>query len=695
MKKTLIILLAAIAIMSSSCSQEERATVLRLEMDKGIRTIAPDVSKMEICSYRVVLTSPEGIEWGERLTYHSFCSFENLYPGKWHIAVYGQNTSRTDIAYGEIETELAEGENSAYVEVKNLIGKGSLEVRITWDSDKVKDPVIKLFLAKQGEEELEITAPSADKTEGEATLFINSLESGSYMLRGELYSNASSVGGFAEAIRITNGELSRGSVVMVKTGNPESSDSITVSDMTSIPLEGEISGVNPLVATNSRINASVLLSTKNVKAEDLDVKWYIDGIYKASGLDYSFISSDRGLHRIDAVFSTATVGSAGSASATFSVVDNVKEGMPYQMTPIKSMGEFTLTEDHAASFLPNGRIIIADNQEDTLTVLERDSNGKFTFYITPYSSIKAENSTVTDIVAAGTADDSSSTVYLICNDPAEIIAIRYTARNNLMSWIRTEDSIYDSSDMNLIRTLGPGELFRNENGSMEFVFAAAATKNNEHVGLLTLTADAKSGESFIISNQVSQSIYEGYAIEALEADWNASTLLCVSPATANVYHIYYRNDSPVLESNPILYDGDKSSDRVLFYDGLSGRITDYDEGTGYLLHGSGLIMTTRVPGVTTSIETSGNLPFLSTNYPVPFIEGSKDGEYYYIFDKYGKKLYMAIFEEKYGFDRNSGNDFIILDNTLYDEMEISHDGKSAIIKAEGKLPSFLLLDIIR
>ena len=56
---------------------------------------------------------------------------------------------------------------------------------------------------------------------------------------------------------------------------------------------------------------------------------------------------------------------------------------------------------------------------------------------------------------------------------------------------------------------------------------------------------------------------------------------------------------------------------------------------------------------------------------------------------------MAIFEEKYGFDRNSGNDFIILDNTLYDEMEISHDGKSAIIKAEGKLPSFLLLDIIR
>ena len=96
-----------------------------------------------------------------------------------------------------------------------------------------------------------------------------------------------------------------------------------------------------------------------------------------------------------------------------------------------------------------------------------------------------------------------------------------------------------------------------------------------------------------------------------------------------------------------------------------------------MLHERGIINTTRVPGATTCIETSGSLNFTSAGVPVPFITGSSDGEYFYIFDRYGKRLYMATFEEKYGFDMNTGNDYIILDSDLYSDMRISLDGNQA------------------
>ena len=169
----------------------------------------------------------------------------------------------------------------------------------------------------------------------------------------------------------------------------------------------------------------------------------------------------------------------------------------------------------------------------------------------------------------------------------------------------------------------------------------------------------------------------------------------VSSFAAVVYNLYNFNDSVVLEYIPVLYDGDNPADRELFITGLNGRITNYESGNGFLLHEKGLITTTRIPGIETSIETSGSLTFLSAGVPVPFIEGSEDGEYFYIFDRYGKKLYMAQFEEKYGFDRNLGKDYITLDSNKYNAMEISSDGTKAIMTAAGELDSFLLLDIIR
>ena len=693
-KLAIFILIAALLLLAG-CKEESHFSTLRLEIDKGTRTISPNESSMEICCYKIILTDPNGDEWGERLTYHSYCSFDDLYPGKWKIEVYGQNTSRESLAYGAIEVTLKEGDNSAYVEVNQLIGKGSLDVRITWDPSKVQNPELSLFLAKQGEKEEKIATPTLDKIKGEALLILNNLDSGSYTLRGELYSGNAAVGGFAEAIRISNGETSTGTIIMVKSGLPESNESITVSDMTSIPLEADIEGVNQLVPVNSKLSASLNIKTKNVSQNDISVSWYIDGILVHNGQSLSYVAAEKGLHRIDAIYSTATVGSSGSSTTLFTVVDNVKDGMPYQVTMLKSSEDFSLTESHVARFLQDGKIIIADNTELVMTIIEQKSDGTFEYYQTPYSTLKIQDTYVSDIVSAGGEEDSSSTVYLICNDSPKIIALNYTAKSNLLSWIRTEENLYDQGDMNLIRKLGPATLFRNKAGNIEFVFVAAATKNNTNVGVYLLNTKASADTSFIESNLVAKSIYVDGPIISLVADRTSSTVTALSSNAANVYHFYKLNEETILEQNPILFDGDIPSDRTLFDTGISGWITNYEIGNGFLLHERGIIITTRVPGATTCIETSGSIDFTSAGVPVPFISGSSDGEYFYIFDRYGKRLHMATFEEKYGFDLNTGNDYIILDSDLYSDMTVSPKGDQALISAPNRLDRILILDIIR
>lgn len=697
MKKNLLVILMMIiaTTLIMSCEDETSFTSLRLEMDKGTRTLSPGESAMEISCYRIILTTPDGKEWGERLTYHSYCSFEDLFPGKWKITVYGMNSTRVDIASGEIEVDLKEGENNAAVEVNKLVGSGALEAKITWDADAVESPTLNLFLAKQGEEELSIETPTLDKVKGEALLTLTNLASGSYTLRGELYSGQTLVGGFAEAIRISNTITTKGTIAIVKNGVVESTESITVSDMTSMPIDCSIEGVNQLVPVNGKINARLVINTKNLSMNQIDVNWYIDGILISNSAELEYIPTEKGLHRIDAVFSTSTVGSTGSATKNFLVVKNIKDGMPYLATTVKSSDEFILSQSYVARFLPDGKIIVADNTEQTVTIIDRDDNGKLEYVQTPYSTLNIMECNVHDIVAAGSAEDSSSTVYLFCNDDPKIIALNYVSKSSLLSWIRTEDSLYDQSNMNLIRYLGPAELFRSKNGNIEYVFASASTKNHENVGLLMLSTEASSNQSFIVSNLVQKSMYVDGPIIELQADRESSTLTVVSSFAAVVYNLYNFNDSVVLEYIPVLYDGDNPADRELFITGLNGRITNYESGNGFLLHEKGLITTTRIPGIETSIETSGSLTFLSAGVPVPFIEGSEDGEYFYIFDRYGKKLYMAQFEEKYGFDRNLGKDYITLDSNKYNAMEISSDGTKAIMTAAGELDSFLLLDIIR
>ncbi|MBO5770734.1 MAG: hypothetical protein J6R23_05735 [Spirochaetales bacterium] len=697
MKKNLLIILMMIiaTTLIMSCEDETSFTSLRLEMDKGTRTLSPGESAMEISCYRIILTTPDGKEWGERLTYHSYCSFEDLFPGKWKITVYGMNSTRVDIASGEIEVDLKEGENNAAVDVNKLVGSGALEAKITWDSDAVESPTLNLFLAKQGEEELSLETPTLDKVKGEALLTLTNLASGSYTLRGELYSGQTLVGGFAEAIRISNTITTKGTIAIVKTGVVESTESITVSDMTSMPIDCSIEGVNQLVPVNGKINARLVINTKNLSMNQIDVNWYIDGILISNSAELEYTPTEKGLHRIDAVFSTSTVGSTGSATENFLVVKNIKDGMPYLATTVKSCDEFILSQSYVARFLPDGKIIVADNTEQTVTIIDRDDNGKLEYVQTPYSTLNITECNVHDIVATGSAEDSSSTVYLFCNDDPKIIALNYVSKSSLLSWIRTEDSLYDQSNMNLIRYLGPAELFRSKNGNIEYVFASASTKNHENVGLLMLSTEASSNQSFIVSNLVQRSMYVDGPIIELQADRASSTLTVVSSFAAVVYNLYNFNDSVVLEYIPVLYDGDNPTDRELFITGLNGRITNYESGNGFLLHEKGLITTTRIPGIETSIETSGSLTFLSVGVPVPFIEGSEDGEYFYIFDRYGKKLYMAQFEEKYGFDRNLGKDYITLDSNKYNAMEISSDGTKAIMTAAGELDSFLLLDIIR
>lgn len=691
-----LVLLSLLCILG--CHTETVNTTLRIEMDRGTRTISPDLSHMEVISYRIILTDPYGSAMSEKLTYHSYCTFEKLYPGKWKAEVYGQNTAGTDIAFGEKEIELADGPNSTTINVDKLIGKGSAKIEIKWDPDKISSPTLKLFLAKQGEQETEITAPAADRVKGSAELVLNGLDSGSYMLRGELYSGLALYGGFAEAIRITNKITSEGIIVVSsKAEEPSSSGKITFSDMTSIPLDGEILGVNQLLPVDEKFTATLSILTKNVSTEDVLTNWYLDGKRIGSGLSISVNTDEKGIHRLDAIFSTEAQGSSGSAYALFNATDTVKTGMPYQMSTLSSTGEFTLGDDALIRFLPNGKLIVANNDLKTIYVLTIGEGSTIEdLYMTTYSDLRINNSNITDIVSAADEDDSISTIYFICNDDVKIIAAAYSSSTDVISWVRTESSLYSADSASSIKYLGPAESYTNGTGTVKLVAVGASTSNHNKTGVLFLKEKATSQESFILANHVNMSTYVEGPIVDITADSFSETLLVLSSYAATIYAITYENGGPTIETNVIVNNGQNISERKLLDGIITGRITDFNKGHGFILAEDCYISTTRIENTAGYLEPSGGQQFISSGTPVPFIEGSKDGEFYYIFDRYNKKLILATFDGKYEFLGNTGDDYITLDEDSYDEMIISPDGTKAVIASSStKNKKKLLLDIIR
>lgn len=417
MRRSIIIVLCIALLLAVSCKEAPEGATLRIEMDRKIRTVAPEKENMEVYGYKVILTGPEGKESAPRYTYYSYINLDGLTVGVWKVKVYGFNKERVDVCYGEVETTLTAGKNSIKVKLDQLVGTGSLALTLKWDEYAFPD-AHSVRVTLKASDGTDIALFPSTPSRGRVIITKENLETGSYALTAKLLdSNGNILSGIAEAVRISNQDQSVGEITFPsETKEEENSGKVEISNDTSIPIEVTINGLESLMAENTPFTLNISLPQSSpVRLGDLDTVWYLDGELVGRGNEYTFRNGvEKGIHRIDVFTQTSNKGSMGSTTAVFQAAVSTNHGDPYQKYTLEDGENWKLGTGCVMHFLPDDRLLVASNQYKTFQLINTggsrpELDGEFTF-----ESLGIDG-TVADFAASGDEGDSYWPVIILVN----------------------------------------------------------------------------------------------------------------------------------------------------------------------------------------------------------------------------------------------------------------------------------------
>ncbi len=451
MKKSLtllVILLSLITLLSVSCKAEAESASLRIEMKNSRRTVKPDAEEMEIYGYKVITISPDGKESDPYYTYYSYINLDGLTVGKWKIKVYGFNSARKDLAYGEGEISLIAGKNTIAISLDELVGNGDLKLTLKWDENVIKDikSIHTVFKSQSGNE---IILTPSTPSEGECTIYHTNLPSGSYTLQAELIdSTGNKVLGLATAIRITNETVTEETLEFVSSTEETAESEITISDKTSTPVEVSITGLESLIEADKVFTVAISVpGDSTIKEKDLNTIWYLDGVEAGRGNSCTFKNGvGEGSHRIDVVTSTGEAGSLGSQSFSFRAAASTKEGDLYQKITLSSSstGELVLGGDTVMHFLPNNYLLIANNKSNLVQLVKMTSSSYAVAASYSYNEVGIGEYDVSDFATTGSSNESYYSVIVLCNSTSSCKAVNLMVSTTQITF-NDEETSFDSS----------------------------------------------------------------------------------------------------------------------------------------------------------------------------------------------------------------------------------------------------------
>ncbi len=428
MKKGFIILSIMLALLLAvSCSTESETATLRIEMNSSRRTVTPDNEALEIYGYKVIAVSPDGSESDPYYTYYSYINLDGLNVGKWKIKVYGFNSTRKDIVYGEGEISLIAGKNTISIALDTLVGEGDLSITLDWSETSLSDvkTVNTVFKSQDGKEIiLYPTTPQNSKS----TITAIGLPAGSYTLQINLLdSNGVKCHGTAEAIRITNGEVTRETLKFYSSIEESDSTSaiITISDKTSVPVEAKIIGVESLIEANKSFTVAISIpQDSKITEKQIITTWYLDGVEVGSGTEYTFTGGVmEGIHTLTVMTSTGEAGSIGSQSISFQAALSTNIGDPYQKITLKNGDKFILGQNCVMHFLPNGYLLIASNQYQRMQLVKVTQTTAEVVAEYTYDELEIGSYQIADFTTGGGTYDPHYSVIVLCNSTSSCKAV--------------------------------------------------------------------------------------------------------------------------------------------------------------------------------------------------------------------------------------------------------------------------------
>lgn len=430
----LAILFISLALLS--CKAGESTTTLRVNIDRGKRTISPTASQLNIQTFVIYTTGPDGKNGIQKTVYSDSTTLEGLKIGEWTIRVEGKNNEGTIIATGENKIMLSAANNLVEVSLTDLYGKGNLDLEFRWDNKRITNTKLEASMKAQGSEEvIDLSNKLIKDSDYTYSLQMSSLDSGSYVMTGTLYSEGTKVGGFTEAIRISNGVTTKGviSLGLDKIINTE----VGFSNLTSVPIECKIEGISELIPSREALNATVKITTSNISDSSLTCEWYLDGVSVGSGRTIT-IKPEPGDHRLDVVVSTEHNGSLGSDAITFTAA-NLFKGLPYRLNTYKGDDNLMLSGRTLVKIVPdndktktNNIMVISRDRKYLQTLLMSESSYKISQSQSLTDSSWNYKYEVKDVVFYGEPQRGTLNATLLCNGPL-IATYQYNTNSALLN----------------------------------------------------------------------------------------------------------------------------------------------------------------------------------------------------------------------------------------------------------------------
>lgn len=316
MKRYALICLAAALIgLFAACKSEStpRSTLeLTLEEKEGEKLLAPKEVSLEISRFTVNGSGPDGETFSVTSPTRSV-SVSGLLIGSWNVTAEGLNEDGTRLASGKATVQLGPEPSPATIYLDKLEGSGTATIQITWDPNLITDPSFTLEVTNQN---TGITRTQSLDTStlpsGYVDFETSTLEAGSYMLVGRLYAGGVQVSGFAEALRIVDGQSTSGSINLSLSKTTAIPAKFELVDKIGSPVQCSITGLASEMSTTQQVTAKL----EPQPGSEVSTTWYMDGSKVSEGLACTF-TPQRGNHRLDVMAQGSGKASLGSASFTF------------------------------------------------------------------------------------------------------------------------------------------------------------------------------------------------------------------------------------------------------------------------------------------------------------------------------------------------------------------------------------------
>lgn len=431
-----LLLLALLVVGLAGCKEEPGRTSLHLTMQEKQgqdRSIVPQDTPLEVSRYAVTGEGPQGSTFEIQSTSANM-EIDGLLMGNWTITAVGQNKDGVNLVQGSTACTLTTEPTNAVIELKSLMGSGTMTVHFTWDQSKISSPSIELWVTDSEGIKSKVTPTTNNLINGSVS-YSSIYPAGSYMVQARLYSGSTAVAGCAEVVRVVGSKTTEGTIALDLDKYPEIPSNLTLINKAGTPIQCSISGLSSTVEALQPVHATVTVPASE-ESSTMEVLWFLDGEEISSSLDCTFTPAT-GNHRLDLIAKGALLASSGSASISFKATVTGTAGIPVLVKVVSdNTNGLKISGNTRVAFLPDGKVLLASSIHQTLQIcrIVRDSLE----VIRTYTQADGFNTAqVTDILV----DKTTNRVAVADNQHPGITLYQYNAGNASLTKLFSRDNV--------------------------------------------------------------------------------------------------------------------------------------------------------------------------------------------------------------------------------------------------------------